>query len=54
MNLRPIGGNQEVKAFLGANDGEFQPDARRGTGHDCEWFAHRSPSAGISIGSALT
>jgi hypothetical protein len=54
MNLRPIGGDQQVKAFLGANGGEFQADARRGAGHDCEWFAHRSPSSGISIGSALT
>src|SRR5512133_1625419 len=51
MNLRPISGDEQVEALLRTDGGEFQTDARRGAGHDCEWFAHRSPASSVSIGS---
>ena len=54
LNLRTIGGDQQIEAFLRADRSQFESDTRRGAGHDCEWFTHRSPPSRISIGSART
>ena len=42
LNLRPIGGDQQIEPFLRADRGQFESDARRGARHNCEWFTHTS------------
>jgi hypothetical protein len=54
LDFRPIRSNQQIKSFLGANRRQFESNARRRASHNCEWFAHLSPSSGISTGSART
>ena len=54
LDFRPIRSNQQIKSFLGANRRQFESNARRRARHNCEWFAHLSPSSGISTGSART
>ena len=54
LDLRSIGGHQQIEAFLRTNRGQFESDARRGPCDDREWFAHRSSSSSMSTGTART